>query len=150
MTGDIKKVYHVCHFSSAPWNLLSRLDTSSTASFTAWTGSVTICWMSENRQTNSSSIYLQLRFIYLLFVTDQELPCTPQSRTSPLPQPPRRAEPPVQRAAPQTLWASSGVPDLWTSASSSVALLLHQTRRLQARRQIWLLDVKKHQPVSCF
>lgn len=31
---------------SAPWNLLSRLETSSTASLTAWIGSDTIWWMS--------------------------------------------------------------------------------------------------------
>lgn len=37
--------------SFIPWNLLSRLDTSSTASFTAFTGSVTICWMSENNKS---------------------------------------------------------------------------------------------------
>lgn len=32
----------------SPWNLLSRLDTSSTASFAACTGSAMIWWMSEN------------------------------------------------------------------------------------------------------
>lgn len=44
---------HIYHEESlySPWNLLSRLDTSSTASLTAWTGSDMICWMSENSHT---------------------------------------------------------------------------------------------------
>lgn len=43
------KTWHACCLSLfVPWNLLSRLATSSTASLTAWTGFVTIWWISEN------------------------------------------------------------------------------------------------------
>lgn len=46
------KTCHIGDLSYIPWNLLSRLVTSSTASFTACTGSVMICWMSVKIHTN--------------------------------------------------------------------------------------------------
>lgn len=56
---EIRVRYGICFSSThmarsniySPWNLLSRLDTSSTASLTAWTGSDMIWWMSENNHT---------------------------------------------------------------------------------------------------
>lgn len=59
-----------------PWNLLSRLDTSSTASFTACTGSVMICSMSEinNRHMgNYKSLMIEFpkyRYIYIYTFLD--------------------------------------------------------------------------------
>lgn len=47
-------------------------------------------------------------------VTYQGPPCTPQSQTSLLRPPPRTGEQPEPPAAPRTLSAFRGGPDLWT------------------------------------
>lgn len=80
------------------------------------------------------------RFFFHFEVTNQGLPCTPQSQTSPLPPPPRTGEQPGQSATLQTFSASRGYPDLWTWESSSVVQLLHWTHRLR----MGLLYVKKN------
>ena len=67
----------VC-LSYVPWNLLNRLVTSSTASFTACTGSDTICWMSEksNRMIDIYA-YLMIETLYrYIYVSICDLPGT--------------------------------------------------------------------------
>lgn len=139
-------VIYNMHPSCVPWNLFSRRDTSSEASFTAWMGSVMICWMSENnnRCVDNSEVCISafLFYLFLVDVTHLGLPCTPQSQTSPLLQPPRTGEQPGQSAAPQTFSASPGAPDPWIWEILSAVLLRHWTRWLPSRRPVWLLHAK--------
>lgn len=109
-------------------------------------------WEKQQTHTDKSSCQMTNKKMFLWGITRiipsviyQELPCTPQSQTSPLPPPPRTAEQLGRSAAPQTLSAYWGAPDRWISQSLSVVLLLHWAHQLQARG--WNLYVEKYKSV---
>lgn len=137
---------------SAPWNLLSRLETSSTASLTAWTGSDTIWWMSA-KTTHIIIIIvpwfaLLVLFIYLSGLPGTVLYSTKSNITTPTASHERRATTAISSSADILSFPRSPRPlDLkevvWGGATTPLD-------PVAARREEWMGDVRHTDTFSSF